>query len=152
MKNRMPPRRVNELISVQQIGTETLIYDERRHRAFCLNESSSVVWQLADGERTVAQISAAASAQIKTPVSEDLVMFAIAELRKDGLVEPAPVEEGSPAISRRVLLRRLGESGALLIPMIAAVLAPTAAQAYNGCVDCSSIRPRRRQGVGIPPQ
>lgn len=152
MKDKTAPRRIRELISIQQIGTETLVYDERRHKAFCLNESSSVVWFLADGARTIAEIRAAASVQLKTSVSEDLVLFAITELRKDGLVEPAPVEEAAPAVSRRVMLRRLGESGALLIPMIAAVLAPTAAQAYNGCVDCSSIKPRKRQGVGIPPQ
>ena len=30
----------------------------RRHKAFCLNESSSVVWLLADGDRTIAEIGA----------------------------------------------------------------------------------------------
>ena len=138
MNDRVAPRRIQESVSIQQIGTESLVYDERRHKAFCLNESSSVIWQLADGERTIAEISAAASLQLKTPVSEDLVLFAIDELRRDGLIESSSVDEPAPALSRRAMLRRLGVSGALLLPMIAAVLAPTAAQAYNGCVDCSS--------------
>lgn len=155
MNERVAPRRIQESVSIQQIGTESLVYDECRHKAFCLNESSSVIWQLADGERTIAEISAAASLQLKTPVSEDLVLFAIDELRRDGLIESSSVDESAPAISRRAMLRRLGVSGALLLPMIAAVLAPTAAQAYNGCVDCSSSpasKARRRQAAGAHPQ
>ena len=41
-------------------------------------------------------------------------------------------------MSRRVLLQRLGVGGALLVPAVAAIVAPTAAQAYSGCVDCTS--------------
>jgi hypothetical protein len=155
MNDRALPRRMQESVSIQPIGTESLVYDERRHMAFCLNESSSAIWLLADGQHTVAQISVAASVQLNAPVSEDLVLFAIAELRRDGLMEPSTVAESVPALSRRAMLRRLGVSGALLLPMIAAVLAPTAAQAYNGCVDCSSSRAskaRRRQAASAPSQ
>ena len=93
MRHRDAPCRIREHVSIQQIGTETLVYDERRHLAFCLNESSSVIWSLANGERTIAQISGAASLQLKTPVSEDLVLFAFNELRRDGLMEPTPNAE-----------------------------------------------------------
>jgi hypothetical protein len=116
---------------------ETLVYDECRHKAFCLNESSAAIWKLADGERTVGQISAAASVELKTKVNEELVLFAIEELRREGLIEP-PSVIGGRAISRREILHRLGVGGAMLLPVIAAIVAPTAAQAYNGCVDCSS--------------
>ena len=37
------PRSVQQHISSQQVGEERLVYDELRHRAFCLNASSSVV-------------------------------------------------------------------------------------------------------------
>jgi hypothetical protein len=151
MKDRVAPRRIQESVSIQQIGTEILVYDERRHKAFCLNESSSVIWLLADGERTIAEIRAAASLQLKTPVDDDLVLFAIEELRRDGLIEFSSVAEAAQALSRRAMLRRLGVSGALLLPMIAAVLAPMAAQAYNGCFDCTPSRGARRQGAGVPP-
>jgi hypothetical protein len=154
MKDWVAPRRIQEPVSIQKIGTETLVYDERRHQAFCLNESSSAIWLLADGERTITKISAAASLQLKTPVSQDLVLFAIEELRRDGLIESSSVAEAAPVLSRRVMLQRLGVSGALLLPMIAAVLAPTAAQAY-GCVDCSSSRAsraKRTPPTGVPSQ
>jgi hypothetical protein len=154
MKDRVAPRRIQDPVSIQRIETETLVYDERRHQAFCLNESSSVIWLLADGAHTVAEISAAASLQLGAPVSEDLVLFALEELRRDGLIESSSVAETAPVLSRRVMLRRLGVGGALLVPMIAAVLAPTAAQAY-GCVDCSTSRAsrtKRAPAPGVPSQ
>ena len=152
MKDRVATRRKQESVSIQQVGTETLVYDEHRHKAFCLNESSSVIWLLADGECTIAEISAVASIQLKAPISEDLVRFAIEELRKDELIQSFPLTEAAQVLSRRAMLRRLGVSGSLLLPMIAAVLAPTAAQAYNGCVDCTPARGARRQGTGVSPR
>jgi hypothetical protein len=147
MKNDEAPRGLRRYISVQQVGVETLVYDELRHKAFCLNESSSVIWRLADGEHTIAQIRAAAWLQLGSEVSDEFVMFALEELRRDGLIEPASVAEVEPALSRRAMLQKLGISGALLLPMIAAVMAPPAALAYNGCVDCT---PARRRPVGVP--
>ncbi len=138
MHNPETPRRLQRHVSVQQVGAETLVYDERRHQAFCLNESSSTVWRLADGEHTVAQIRAAAAVELKASVNEEFVLFALEELRRDGLLEPSSATAAAPAISRRVMLRRLGVGGALLVPAVAAIVAPTAVQAYSGCVDCTS--------------
>jgi hypothetical protein len=143
MKSPEAPRSIRQEISVQRIGTETLVYDERRHRAYCLNESSSLIWTLADGERTVAEIRESTSVELKTPVSEELVLYALAELRRDGLMEPSTLPEAGPAISRRAMLQRLGAGGVLLLPAIASIVAPTAAQAYSGCVDCSSAASNR---------
>jgi hypothetical protein len=149
MENQGTPRSIRQGISVQQIGTETLLYDERRHLAFCLNESSSVIWRLADGEHTIALIREAASAELKTQLSEDFVLYALGELRKDGLVEPSEVE-GRATISRRAALQKLGVGGALLLPAIASIVAPTAAQAYSGCFDCSSVAPTRPARKQLP--
>ena len=138
MTHQDAPRSILRHISIQRIGTETLLYDERRHKAFCLNESSAVIWTLATGEFTIAQIGAAASLQLKTQVSDEFVLFAIEELRRDGLIEPSSIAGGRPILSRRAMLQRLGVGGAMLLPVVAAIVAPTAAQAYGGCVDCSS--------------
>jgi hypothetical protein len=116
------------------------VYDECRHLAFCLNESSSVIWRLADGEHTIAAICEAASAELNTHVNEEFVLYALAELRRDGLVEAFEVDRRA-TISRRAVLQKLGVGGALLLPAIASIVAPTAAQAYSGCVDCSSVSP-----------
>jgi hypothetical protein len=142
-------------IATQEIGDETLVYDERRHMAFCLNSSISAVWRLADGERTVATIALEASRELGVEIGEELVTFALGELRENGLLEaatryqPEAEGEGSPSqvetssrtvadrmLSRRSMLARL--SAAALLPVVTSILAPTAAQAYSGCVDCSS--------------
>jgi hypothetical protein len=146
---------MREHLSIQQIGTETLVYDERRHLAFCLNGSSSVIWHLANGERSIAQISQAASLELGTPISEELVSFALKELQKDGLVRPTPVAAAAKTISRRAMLQRLGAGGAMFLPIVSAIVAPTAAQAYGGCVDCSSsqaARAKRQKAASAPQQ
>ena len=141
MKNPEAPSRVLLHLSIQQAGTETLVYDERRHKAFCLNRSSSAIWNLADGEHTIAEIGALASLQLETSVTEEFVLFALEDLRREGLIEPSATTEVVPAVSRRAMLQKLGVGGAMLLPAVAAILAPTAAQAQSGCFDCGdSIR------------
>lgn len=132
------PRTVSQGLSIQQVGEETLIYDERRHLAFCLNRISSAVWKRCNGAQTVAQIAAALETELALPVSEDIVLFALAQFEKDSLLEsganlPAEV---SPAIlgeiSRRNLMTKLGYGAAMLLPVVAMIAAPTSAQAQMG--------------------
>jgi len=137
MNNPEAPRCTRQRVSIRQIGTETLVYDEGRHTAYCLNQSSAVIWKLANGDRSIDQIRAAAALELDAPVSTELVLFAVDALRADGLIEPSASAAVAPAVSRRSMLQTLGMGGALLLPAIAAVVAPTAAQAYGGCVDCS---------------
>jgi hypothetical protein len=154
MEHDEAPRSIERHVSIQQVGTETLVYDEERHKAFCLNESSSVIWRLANGERTIAQMTTAASTQLRTQVSEEFVLFALEELRREGLIEPSARADVMRTISRRGVLKKLGVGGALLLPVVAALVAPTAAQAYTGCVDCTptrAVRPRRRRPGGTQP-
>lgn len=149
MNNSENPRNTSQHVSVQQIGSEMLVYDERHHKAFCLNECSGMVFRLADGARTVSEIRAAASVELKAPISEELVLLALQELRRDGLIEPSATAAHATKVSRRAILQRLGVGGALLLPAISAIVAPTAAQAYSGCVDCSVSQgsTTRRQSV-----
>jgi hypothetical protein len=142
------PSRISQNVSMQQIGAETLVYDGQRHLAFCLNASSGAVWKMADGTRTMAQIAHATSLEIGAEVSEVLAGYIVETLRADGLLEPTTQSgngngvEATPGISRRAMLQRLGVGGAMLLPVVASIAAPTAAQAYNGCVDCSTSNSR----------
>jgi len=150
MRGRERPRRREREIVVQHIGAETLLYDEQSHRAYCLNASAAAVWRAADGERTMEGISAAASAELGVELSEELVRLALAQLRSEGLMEALDENVAPAAISRRAALGRLGVAGAMLLPAVSAIVAPTAAQAYSGCVDCSNsaaqaARARRQQ-------
>jgi hypothetical protein len=161
MTSREIPRRIEQDVSIQRIGTEMLAYDGRRHLAFCMNASSAAVWRLADGTREIAQISEAASLELGVEVSDDLVRFIVEALRGDGLIEPMEADvagvETASRISRRAMLQRLGTGGAMLLPVVVSIMAPTAAQAYNGCVDCSvssgarAARIRKLQQSGDTP-
>jgi hypothetical protein len=137
MNDHEAPRSIQHHLSIQRVGAETLVYDELRHKAYCLNETASIVWRLANGERSIAQLCAAAALELNAPISEEVVSFALEELRRDGLVEPSTSPAAASTVSRRLALQRLGVGGALLLPAIAAIVAPTAAQAYSGCVDCT---------------
>jgi len=48
--------------------------------------------------------------------------------------------EVTPAVSRRAVLQQLGVAGAMLLPVVSAIFAPTAAQAYSGCFDCDTSK------------
>lgn len=46
---KLPVRRNAELV-VQERDNETLLYDMKTHKAFCLNETSSLIWEHCDGK------------------------------------------------------------------------------------------------------
>jgi len=140
------PRTVSQGLSVQYAGEETLIYDERRHLAFCLNRISSAVWQRCDGSQSVAQIAAALETELALPVTEEIVLLALAQFEKDGLLESGA---DSPAdlnptilseISRRNLMMKLGYAAAMLLPVVAAV-APKPAQAQTASEGGELVKP-----------
>ncbi len=101
-----------------------------------------------DGASTPAQIAAAATLTIKRPVSEELVHFTLTELRRDNLLQADEALPLLPVIERRELLRRLGMA-AVVLPMIAMVSTPVAAQAYSGGVYGNS-RPGRQANQAKP--
>jgi len=83
-------------------------------------------------------IAAVAGPELSASLSEEFVLFAVQELRADGLIEPCSTLQPQ-TVSRRGILRSLGAGGALLLPGVAAIFTPTAAQAYSGCFDCDDV-------------
>lgn len=137
MKNVFPRRRTHQL-SIQQVGQETLIYDEQTHNAFCLNPVAAAVWNLCDGETSAAVISVSASFALKLTVSEELVQLSLEALASDGLLESESPPPAPATISRRAAVSQLGVGAAMLLPVIAVIARPKAAQAYTGCVNCTA--------------
>ncbi len=133
------PQIVEGLLT-QQVGSETLVYDERTHQAFCLNPVAAEVWRRFDAGGTAAQTAVAVSLALDTPVTEEAVLFAMAELREHGLIAPEAASKAAP--TRRDLMRQIGAGAIVMLPAVAAVMAPRAAQAYNGCVNCNATPSR----------
>lgn len=135
-----PSSRTADVI-VQEIDGEVLIYDLNSHQALALNETASKVWNLLDGKSTISDI--AETAQI--PV--EIVMLSIDELQKKDLLEEK-VEMGlaKDRVSRRKMLASVAAS-AVALPVIASIIAPTAAHAQSGC---PSIGPMLAPGAMNP--
>ncbi len=129
-----PKSRQNDLV-VQELPDEVLIYDLKKHKAFCLNHTAAFVWQQADGETTVGQIAYLLQKKLRTPVDESVVWFALERLEKDGLLEnkvAAPVMFAG--MSRRDLIRTLGKSAVVALPLVMMITAPHAAHAQSNCL------------------
>ncbi len=146
MSYSLPFRRTRD-VSVQLLGDEVLVYDELRHKAFCLNAVSGWTWRLSDGRRTAAQIADAVSSELKHGVSEEIVLYALGELQRDGLLDFGPI---APVASRRDLVKKLGFGAALMMPVVTAVFAPTAADAYTGHCILPNTPVKLADGSEIP--
>lgn len=119
-----PLSRSQDLV-VQDLNGELLIYDLRDHRAFCLNETCAIVWKACDGSNTVSEIGARLG-------GDELVWLALDQLREENLLD-APVEpvKAFEGMSRREVIRKIGLGSAVALPIISAIVAPTAASAQS---------------------
>jgi len=140
MKPAIQPRNIQgDRITIQNVGSETLVYDERSHRAWCLNRSAACIWRLSDGRSTVAEIAARAAMELGSPISSELVLLTLAELREKELLHAESVTDLPQDISRREMIGKAGLAAAALLPLIASLTAPPAA-AQSGSVGTNAKR------------
>jgi len=136
--NYKPAARKSDIVTQDSL-TETLIYDLKTNKAFCLNETSALVWQLSDGRNSVSEISDAMSVQLKTLVSEDLVWLAVDQLSKDGLLEKGDaIKNHFSGLSRREAIRKVGFASVVALPIISSLIAPSASMAQSICLALNS--------------
>lgn len=133
-RERLAPEGRKDGLVVHSLLEEVLVYDLERHKAHCLNKTAALVWNRCDGKTSVAAIARHLAGELKTPVDEDVVWLAIHQLEKSRLLS----EETTPAehkvgLSRRELIKRIGLGGAIALPLITSIIAPTAAQAGTQC-------------------
>jgi Coenzyme PQQ synthesis protein D (PqqD) len=129
------PRARKDALIVKSLETETLVYDLNTSRAFCLNQSSALIWNLCDGETSLSEIARRAHEQLDLPIDVSFVSFALESLSKDGLLSsPYTASAELVGMTRLALMRRVGRVGvaaAVAVPLVSSVLAPTAAKAYG---------------------
>lgn len=134
-----PVSRQTNLV-VQDLDKELLIYDLKIDKAFCLNETSALVWQLCDGLNSISDISHLMSRKLNTLVTEDLVWLTLNGLNKDELLENG--EEFSnhfAALSRREVIRKVGLTSIVALPLVSSVVAPQVVDAQSVC--CPNTEP-----------
>jgi hypothetical protein len=127
-----PKGKEHDLV-VQELDGELLIYDLQSNKAYCLNETAARIFKSCDGKTSLGDM-------IMQIGDEDLVWLGLNDLRKQKLIEhdlPTPAKfEG---MSRRTVVKHIGLSSLLAVPVIASMVAPAAAQAGTVCgIPCSN--------------
>jgi len=129
-----PQRLASSNLVLEQLPDELMIYDQKRNKAYCLNQTAAFVWQNADGNKTVSDLVELMTRELKKPVNEQVIWFALDVLSKDGLLEgPTAVTEVPAGVSRRALLQKVGMGVAVAIPAVTVLLvSPAKAHASSG--------------------
>ncbi|HEY4047001.1 MAG TPA: PqqD family protein [Acidobacteriaceae bacterium] len=102
---------------LEELPGELMIYDRKRNKAYCLNQTTAFVWKHADGKRTVAELAELMGQVIGRPVHVQLIWYALDVLAKDGLLEMSTLSAG---MTRRALLKKMGMGVAVPVPVVTA--------------------------------
>jgi hypothetical protein len=135
-----PQSRRNELV-IQELKGELLIYDLATNKAYCLNETSALIWQLCDGSNSIAEIRQSISKKLKSAVTEDFIWLAIDQLKEENLLENSTaVKIEFNGLSRREVIRKVGLASVVALPLISSLFAPTAAMAQSAGAGGGALR------------
>ena len=140
-----PKGRTDNLI-MQELEGEMLIYDLENHKAYSLNHTSNLVYQNCDGEKEVGEISLILQKELNKPVNDEVVWLALEGLKKEGLVR-FEISDSQKNLNRREVIKRMGLSSMIALPLVVSIVAPTAAHATSG-VACG---PGGAVGIGNDP-
>lgn len=124
-----PKARQDDLV-VQELFEELVVYDLTRNQVHSLNPTAATVWQQCDGQTSPAQLAGRLQRELEPAQAEALVWLALDRLEKAELLEQRAARPGGVRINRRQALRTLGIS-ALLLPVVASMAAPAAAQSWT---------------------
>ena len=129
--SKLPMARKTDILMQDSKG-EILLYDLCANQAFCLNETSSLVWQLCDGTKSVSEISRELSKKLNLPIPEELVWLALDQLKKEHLLEnDMEIAFHTNGWSRREVIKKVGLGTMATLPLITFLVAPTATQAAS---------------------
>ena len=128
----LPKARTREIVE-NDLDKELLIYDLRIDKAYALNETSKIVFKACDGKQTFADL------KHKYEFSDELIYLALDELKKHHLLAGQnPYVSPFAGLNRREVIRKAGLASVIALPVISALVAPTAAHSASFCPPVSS--------------
>jgi hypothetical protein len=150
MRDQEKPSARREDVVVKELDGEVLVYDLRSNQAFCLNETSALVWEWCDGRRTVSEIADALGKKLKTPHGEELVWLALGQLIKESLLgDESEIADQFEGMTRRQIVKKIGLASMVAIPLVSSIIAPPAARASSvGCTFGNGSPDMGNQGDG----
>lgn len=127
------PRSRQHGLLFDQVGDETIIFDEERQEVHSLNRMASIIWRHIDGTHTIPQLAAILGRELGIEANDSIVEHALDKLASVHLLE-GDSEESSRSLSRRAVMRRVAAAGvaAVGLPAVLTIMAPTSAMAASG--------------------
>lgn len=115
---------------------ETLVYDQDRQELHHLNPLATLVWQQADGQTSTDAMLESARTQVDARLSITEIDLALTMLAEANLLQGT---QPSATSSRRRLIRA-ATAGAVALPLVVSISAPSAAAANSSCTSLPSNR------------
>lgn len=119
-----------------------LVYDVRSDAGHVLNQAVGLVYELADGQRSVQEIAALLPEMVGLPADDEIVILSLQQLDEACLLESeaAAAQEPEGRISRRGLMSRLSlAAGAMaLLPALDSIGGLSRAAAQDSVGSSSS--------------
>jgi hypothetical protein len=126
-----PISRQNNIV-IQELKDEILIYDLSKNKAYCLNQTSAMVWQECDGTKSITDLSRILSRKTRSNMTEDIIRLALDKLKKEKLLSNGDeIEIKFEGLSRRQVIRKIGLASMVALPIVVGFIAPAAAQAQS---------------------
>jgi hypothetical protein len=124
------PRARQADLTVRELPEETLVYDQLRHRAHCLNATASLIWRHCDGRTSPHQLAALVADRLGSAASGAVVALALEQLGRRHLLEEAPPPLArADRMDRRDALKKVALLAVL--PLVMTVATRTAAQSLS---------------------
>ena len=124
-----PLARKNDIFT-ENLPEEVILYDKTNNQAHCLKKTAAAVWENCDGTRSVEDLAQIVEQKLGTPIDRDVVLLALEELEKAGLLESGvDVIPNAALASRREAVGKIALAGtALVVTMVAAAPSAHASQ------------------------
>lgn len=119
------PKARTENIVIQYHDEEVLIYDINTSKAYCLNETSAIVYQNCDGKTDINEV------ENRYELTKELIYLALDKLRDENLLDDEANLTPLAGVSRREAIRRAGLGSLAALPVVSVLIAPQAANAAS---------------------
>jgi hypothetical protein len=136
----IPAARIEGLV-VTESRDDVLVYDTEHHHIHHLNQVSAAVWRSCDGRRSIPDVTRTLRATLPGEINDEVVRLALTKLESAGLLSGAlEPHVRTPGQSRRKFLRRAAVAGAVAVPIVLSISAPSSALAGSSACgqDCTA--------------
>lgn len=133
MKNPQFPIARKTGIVIQEVPDEVLVYDLDANKAHCLNQTAALIWKSCDGSRSITDIAKRVESLAGGNINDDFVWLAIDQLNENNLLEHE-ISSSFSGMSRRDVIKKIGLSTMIAVPIIASLAAPQSAMANVSCI------------------